>query len=155
MSILMERMLTHWLTHINSSLCSRLVSYCMQSSSTQHPSSSPSDMVSKLTRSAQSHLAHLRVSPDLTTIIPATASPDPSLSQDGNFLHYKGLLYVPDNQDVQLDILRSHTTIVLKGGDEQSHLVDGTYTKIDRCPFDRASPFNEVIKMESQAIADQ
>ena len=40
-----------WLTHITSSLCSRWVSYCMQSSSTRHPSSSPSDMVSKLTRS--------------------------------------------------------------------------------------------------------
>jgi len=38
MSILMERMLKRWLTHIISSLCSRLVSYCMQSSSTQHPS---------------------------------------------------------------------------------------------------------------------
>src|SRR5882724_10103178 len=37
------------------------------------------------------------------------ASPDPwSLSQDGDFLCYKGLLYVPDNQDVRLDILRSH-----------------------------------------------
>src|SRR5882724_4202985 len=37
------------------------------------------------------------------------ASPDPwSLSQDGDFLRYKGLLYVPDNQDVRLDILHSH-----------------------------------------------
>src|SRR5882724_11275877 len=37
------------------------------------------------------------------------ASPDPwSLSQDGDFLHYKGLLYFPDDQDVLLDILCSH-----------------------------------------------
>src|SRR5882724_2924792 len=51
MFILMGKMLTNWLTHIISSLCSRLVSYCVQSSSTQHPSSSPSDMVFKSTRS--------------------------------------------------------------------------------------------------------
>src|SRR5882724_10102451 len=51
MTILGERMLMHWLTHITSSLCSRLVSYYVQSSSTQHPSSSPSDVVSKPTRS--------------------------------------------------------------------------------------------------------
>src|SRR5882724_9333919 len=51
MSIHMERMLTCWLTHITSSPCSRLVNYCVQSSLTQHPSSSPSDMVSKLTQS--------------------------------------------------------------------------------------------------------
>jgi len=58
---------------------------------------------------AQSHLTFLRVGPDSTTTTTATALPDPwSLSQDGDFLHYKGLLYVPDNQDVQLDILRSH-----------------------------------------------
>src|SRR5882724_9484644 len=50
MSILMERMLTHWLTHITSSPCSRLVSYCVQLFSTRHLSSSPSDMVSKLTQ---------------------------------------------------------------------------------------------------------
>src|SRR5882724_2174565 len=37
------------------------------------------------------------------------APPDPwSLSQDVDFLRYKGLLYVPDNQEVRLDILRSH-----------------------------------------------
>src|SRR5882724_1934464 len=51
MSILVERMLMCWLTHITSSLCSRLVSYCVRSSSTQHPSLSPSDMGSKPTRS--------------------------------------------------------------------------------------------------------
>src|SRR5882724_4170881 len=49
MSILGERMLMRWLTRINSSL-SRLVSYCVQSFSTRHPSSSPSDTVSKPTR---------------------------------------------------------------------------------------------------------
>src|SRR5882724_7886559 len=47
MSILGERMLTCWLTPITSSLCSKLASYYMQSSLTQHLSSSPSDMVSK------------------------------------------------------------------------------------------------------------
>src|SRR5882724_10698520 len=58
---------------------------------------------------AQSHLTRLRVGPDSTTTITATASPDPwSLSRDGDFLHYKGLLYVPDNQDIRLDILHSH-----------------------------------------------
>src|SRR5882724_1541332 len=103
-----ERMLMHWLTRITSSPCSRLVSYCMQSSWTQNPSSSPSDMVSKLTQS-QSHLTCLQVGPDSTTTVPALASTDPCLlSQDGDFLHYKGLLYVPDNQEVRLDILRSH-----------------------------------------------
>ena len=40
-----------WLAHITSSLCSRRVNYCMQSSSTQHPSSFPSNMVSKPTQS--------------------------------------------------------------------------------------------------------
>src|SRR5882724_5203647 len=49
----------------------------------------------------QSHLTCLRVGPDLITTIPAMASTDPwSLSQDGDFLRYKGLLYVLDNQDV-------------------------------------------------------
>src|SRR5882724_5914966 len=46
MCIPVERMLTHWLTPITFSPCSRLVSYCVRLSSTQHPSSSPSDMVS-------------------------------------------------------------------------------------------------------------
>src|SRR5882724_4728901 len=100
MSILMERMLTHWLTHITSSLCSRPVSYCMQSLdsasllvSIQH--GLQTDLI------AQSHLTHLQVSPDSTPTIPAMASPDPlSLSQDVEFLHYQGLLYVPNNQDV-------------------------------------------------------
>jgi len=58
---------------------------------------------------ARFHLTRLQVGPDSTTTVPATASPDPwSLSQDGDFLRYKGLLYVPDNQEVRLDILRSH-----------------------------------------------
>src|SRR5882724_1225967 len=44
------------------------------------------------------------------------ASPDPwSLSQDGDFLCYKGLLYVPDDQDVRLDILHSHHDHRLEG----------------------------------------
>src|SRR5882724_6715345 len=108
MSILGERMLMHWLTPITSSPCSRLVSYCVQSSWTQHLSSSPSGMVSKPTQ-LQSHITRLQVGPDSITTIPAMASSDPwSLSQDGDFLRYKGLLYVPDNQEIRLDILRSH-----------------------------------------------
>src|SRR5882724_4557261 len=51
MSTLVERMLMCWLTHITSSPCSRLASYCVQSSLIQHPSLSPSDMISKLTQS--------------------------------------------------------------------------------------------------------
>jgi len=65
---------------------------------------------------AQSHLTRFQVGPDSTTTITATASPDPwSLSQDGNFLCYKGLHYVPDNQDVRLDILCSHHDHCLAG----------------------------------------
>src|SRR5882724_7921747 len=65
---------------------------------------------------AQSHLTCLQVGPELTTTVPATAATDPwSLSQDGDFLHYKGLLYVPNNQDVRLDILRSHHNHHLAG----------------------------------------
>src|SRR5882724_2284527 len=51
MFIPMERMLTRWLTPITFSPCSRLVSYYMRLSLTQHPSSSPSDMVSLPTQS--------------------------------------------------------------------------------------------------------
>src|SRR5882724_8262408 len=51
MFIPVERMLMRWLTPITFSPCSRLASYCMRLSSTQHPSSSPSDMVSLPTRS--------------------------------------------------------------------------------------------------------
>src|SRR5882724_3756788 len=69
-------------------------------------------MVSKLTQ-LHSLTSHLRVSPNSITTIPAMASTDPwSLSQDGEFLRYKGLLYVPD---VQLDILRSHHDYHLAG----------------------------------------
>src|SRR5882724_7597001 len=50
MFIPVDRMLTRWLTPITFSPCSRLVSYCVRSFSTWHPSSSPSDMVSKPTR---------------------------------------------------------------------------------------------------------
>jgi len=65
---------------------------------------------------AQSHLACLRVGPDSTTINSAVAPSDPwSLSQDGDFLCYKELLYFPDNQDVQLDILHSHHDHCLAG----------------------------------------
>src|SRR5882724_6207228 len=57
---------------------------------------------------AQSHITCLRVSPDSIPTVPAMAATDPwSLSQDDNFLCNKGLLYVPDDQDVQLDILHS------------------------------------------------
>src|SRR5882724_9012511 len=51
MFIPVERMLMRWLTPITFSPCSRLASYCMRLSSTQHPSSSPSNMVSSPTRS--------------------------------------------------------------------------------------------------------
>jgi len=64
----------------------------------------------------QSHLTCLQVGPDSTTTATAMALPDPwSLSQGGDFIHYKGLLYVPDNQDVQLDILHSHHNHRLAG----------------------------------------
>src|SRR5882724_10764608 len=65
---------------------------------------------------AQSHLTHLRVSPDSITTVSAMAPPDPwSFSQDGDFLRYKGLLYVPDNQEVRLDTLCSHHDHYLAG----------------------------------------
>src|SRR5882724_6879827 len=51
MSTHMERMLMCWLTHITSSPCSRLVSYCVRSFSTLCLSSSPSNTASKPTRS--------------------------------------------------------------------------------------------------------
>src|SRR5882724_9318966 len=76
---------------------------------------------------AQSHLTRLRVGPDSTTTVPATAATDLwSLSQDGDFLRYKGLLYIPDNQDVRLDILCSHHDHRLAGPswhhqDDQEH----------------------------------
>src|SRR5882672_9513528 len=58
---------------------------------------------------AQSHITRLRVGPDSTTpVVPMVQLPDPwSLSQDGDFLRYKGQLYVPDHQATRLDVLRS------------------------------------------------
>src|SRR5467141_2727269 len=57
----------------------------------------------------QSHITHLQVSPDSTTTVASTIQlPDPwSLSPDGNFLCFKGQLYVPDHQATQLDVLHS------------------------------------------------
>src|SRR5882672_6851865 len=41
-------------------------------------------------------------------VAPSVQQPDPwSLSQDSNFLCYKGQLYVPDHQNTQLDVLCS------------------------------------------------
>src|SRR5882724_11949392 len=57
MFTLVGMMLMRLLTLITSSPCSRLDSYCVQSSSTQHPSSSPFAMVSRPTRSP-SHTSH-------------------------------------------------------------------------------------------------
>jgi len=58
---------------------------------------------------AQSHITSLRASPDSTTLVaPNIQMADPwSLSPDGNFLCYKGQLYVPDHQATRLDVLRS------------------------------------------------
>src|SRR5882724_9527117 len=57
MSTVEEMMLMHLLTLITSSPCLRLVSYCTQSSSTRHPSSSLFATVSRLTR-LLSHTLH-------------------------------------------------------------------------------------------------
>src|SRR5882672_81635 len=67
MSILEERMLMHSLTHITSSPCSKLVSYCAPSSSTQHSSSFPSNMASRPTRllSPISHACELALTRQL------------------------------------------------------------------------------------------
>ena len=63
---------------------------------------------------AQAHLRRLRIRqphPDLTD--------NPwSLSKDGEFLLFKGALFVPDHVDVHLDVLRSYgptTTIASQG----------------------------------------
>jgi len=96
---------------------------------------------------AQSHLTRLRVGPDSTTTIPATASTDLwSLSQDGDFLHYKGLLYVPTIRTSDwtsfaptttiawLDILasprRSRTSVVSSIGPEWSPSLLTTSTHV-------------------------
>jgi len=56
---------------------------------------------------AQSHLTRLRVGPTRHHHS-SYGPPDPwSLSQDGDSF-VQGMLYVPDNQEVRLDILRSH-----------------------------------------------
>ena len=50
---------------------------------------------------AQEHFQHLLSSSD-----PSPPTEDPwSLSMDGDYLLYKGALYVPDHQDVQLYVL--------------------------------------------------
>jgi len=59
--------------------------------------SSPSDMVSNQPI-AQSHLTRLRVGPDFTPPFQLRLHQTLVTSQDGDFLRYKGLLYVPDNQ---------------------------------------------------------
>ena len=60
---------------------------------------------------AQVHLHHLREHqphPD--------SKDDPwLLSKDGEFLLFKGALFVPDHADVQLDVLDPITTIALRG----------------------------------------
>src|SRR5882672_6373145 len=58
---------------------------------------------------AQSHITRLRVGRDsITASKPDVLMPDPwSLSQDGDFLCYKGQLYVPDHPATRLDVLRS------------------------------------------------
>src|SRR5882724_4327202 len=71
MSILVERMLMHWLTHTTSSPCSRLVSYCKQLSFTQHPSSSPSGMAFRPTQllSPTSHACKLALTQPLPSLL--------------------------------------------------------------------------------------
>src|SRR5882724_9167507 len=95
---------------------------------------------------ARSHLTCLQVGPDSTTTVPATASPDPwSLSRDGDFLRYKGLLYVPDNRsdwtssalimtiawpDTLASPRRSRTSVVSSTGPEWSPLSPTTSTHV-------------------------
>src|SRR5467141_491886 len=58
---------------------------------------------------AQSHITRLQVGPDSTTTVASMVQlPDQwPLSQDGDFLCYKGQLHVPDHQATRLDVLRS------------------------------------------------
>src|SRR5882672_2842603 len=53
---------------------------------------------------AQSHITCLQVGPDsTTTVAPMVKLPDLwSLSQDGDFLCYKGQLYVPNHHSIQM-----------------------------------------------------
>src|SRR5882724_10702602 len=80
----------------------------------------------------QSHLTCQRVSPDSTIMVPSTvSSPDPwSLSEDGKFLCFKGLLYVPNSQDIQLAILHSHPNHCLAGHQRITKTI-----KIFHCQF--------------------
>jgi len=167
----MERMLTHWLTPITFSPCSRLVSYWVRLSSfsillvsIRH------GLLANLI--AQSHLTRLRVGPDSTTTIPATASTDLwSLSQDGDFLHYKGLLYVPDNQDIHwtsfaptttiawLDILasprRSRTSVVSSIGPEWSPSLLTTSTHVQSAVAESPSTTSHLALIDSsQSVND-
>src|SRR5882724_3094219 len=101
MSILMERILTHWLTPITSSPCSRLASYYEQSSSTQHLSSFPSDMASRPTQSCSltSHAYELA----LTQPLP----PLPQLHLTLGHFHKVANSLTPTMTMVFLDILAS------------------------------------------------
>src|SRR5882724_8377273 len=108
MFILIETMLICWLTHITSSPCSKLVSYCMQLSSTQHLSSSPSSMVSEPTQLLS-----------LTSHAYKSALNQPLLSQLWQHLtlgHFHKMVTsfttrdcsCPQQSGIQLDILCSH-----------------------------------------------
>ena len=55
---------------------------------------------------AQAHMARLRSSNSSVTSDDASCAW--SLSQNGEYLLYKGAVYVPDHQDVRLDVLRSY-----------------------------------------------
>src|SRR5882672_1379480 len=57
----------------------------------------------------QSHITHLQAGLDSTTAVaPNVQMANPwSLSPDGDFLCYRGQLYVPDHQATQLDVLCS------------------------------------------------
>ena len=53
---------------------------------------------------AQAHLCHLRSQQPH----PKSLDNPWTLSKDGEFLLFKGALYVPDHADVHLDVLRSY-----------------------------------------------
>jgi len=57
---------------------------------------------------AQSHLTRLRVGPDSTTTVPATASPDPRHSHKMATSFAIRTALCPRHQDIRLDVLRSH-----------------------------------------------
>ena len=58
----------------------------------------------------QAHMARLQSSNS-----PRTSGDAWALSKDGEFLLYKGAVYVPDHQDVRLDVLHSHHNHRLAG----------------------------------------